>query len=104
MGLYARVKRSVRALFGGLVEKTEDPEKILSDIEVGIEAGLKEVHKPYLKIVDRRAAIRRAIAEARSGDIVIIAGKGHEDYQIIGDDVLPFDDRAVAREALSELN
>lgn len=82
----------------------EDPEKILSDIEVGIEAGLKEVHKPYLKIVDRRAAIRRAIAEARSGDIVIIAGKGHEDYQIIGDDVLPFDDRAVAREALSELN
>jgi UDP-N-acetylmuramoyl-L-alanyl-D-glutamate--2,6-diaminopimelate ligase len=51
-------------------------------------------------MVDRRAAIARAIEEARPGDLVLIAGKGHEKYQVIGDRVLPFDDVAVARESL----
>jgi UDP-N-acetylmuramoyl-L-alanyl-D-glutamate--2,6-diaminopimelate ligase len=55
-----------------------------------------------LKIAERRAAIFRAVAEARAGDVVVIAGKGHEDYQIIGTEVLHFDDREVAREALAE--
>ena len=50
-----------------------------------------------------RAAIERAIAEAQSGDVVVIAGKGHEDYQIIGQEVLHFDDREVARETLRRL-
>jgi UDP-N-acetylmuramoyl-L-alanyl-D-glutamate--2,6-diaminopimelate ligase len=77
--------------------RTEDPEAILRDIEV----GLRATGKPYLKMVDRREAIRRAIEEARAGDLVVIAGKGHEDYQIIGTEKRHFDDREVALEALS---
>jgi UDP-N-acetylmuramoyl-L-alanyl-D-glutamate--2,6-diaminopimelate ligase len=57
--------------------------------------------KPYQKIADRRAAIHQAVREARSGDVVVIAGKGHEDYQIIGREVLHFDDKEVARQALA---
>ena len=78
--------------------RTEDPEDILRDVE----EGLKSSGRPYLKIVDRREAIRRAVTEARAGDIVVIAGKGHEDYQIIGTERRHFDDREVAREALEE--
>jgi UDP-N-acetylmuramyl-tripeptide synthetase len=77
--------------------RTEDPEAILRDIEI----GLRAVGKPYLKVVDRREAINRAIEEARAGDIVVIAGKGHEDYQIIGAEKRHFDDREVALEALA---
>ena len=77
--------------------RTEDPLRIMADAEV----GLRSSSKPYQKIADRREAIHRAIAEARSGDVVVIAGKGHEDYQIIGRDVLHFDDKEVAREALA---
>ena len=78
--------------------RTEDPEAILADAEIGLRrvAGC-----PYLKIADRREAIFRAVAEARAGDLVVIAGKGHEDYQIVGTEVLHFDDREVAREALT---
>ena len=54
-----------------------------------------------MTIVDRRAAITKAIELARPGDLVLVAGKGHEKYQVIGDRVLPFDDVAVAREALA---
>lgn len=78
--------------------RTEDPEAILRDAEV----GLRRVGKPYLKLADRREAIRRAIREARAGDVVVIAGKGHETYQIIGTEKTHFDDREVAREALEE--
>jgi UDP-N-acetylmuramyl-tripeptide synthetase len=77
--------------------RTEDPEAIFRDAEV----GLKKVGKPYLKIADRREAIHRAVAEAHGGDVVVIAGKGHETYQIIGDKTIHFDDREVAREALA---
>lgn len=77
--------------------RTEHPERIMADIE----AGLRVTGKPYLKISDRRSAIQRAITEARAGDSVLIAGKGHEDYQLIGDQAYPFDDREVAREALA---
>ena len=79
--------------------RTEDPEAILADVEVGLRRG---IGKPYEKIADRRAAIFRAIAEARAGDVVVIAGKGHEDYQIIGTETFHFDDKEVAREALAE--
>jgi UDP-N-acetylmuramoyl-L-alanyl-D-glutamate--2,6-diaminopimelate ligase len=77
--------------------RTEDPEAILRQIEEGLRAS----NRPYLKIADRREAIFRAVAEARAGDIVLIAGKGHEDYQIVGTEKRHFDDREVAREALT---
>jgi UDP-N-acetylmuramoyl-L-alanyl-D-glutamate--2,6-diaminopimelate ligase len=76
--------------------RTEDPETIIADIEV----GLKKTGKDYIKLVDRREAIFRAIEEARRGDIVVIAGKGHETYQIIGSETIHFDDREVAYEAM----
>lgn len=76
--------------------RTEDPQQILADAEV----GLRSVGKPYQKNADRREAIHQAISLAKAGDVVLIAGKGHEDYQIIGSEVFHFDDREVAREAL----
>jgi UDP-N-acetylmuramoyl-L-alanyl-D-glutamate--2,6-diaminopimelate ligase len=78
--------------------RTEDPQRILADAE----EGLHSTGKPYKKIADRREAIHEAILEARSKDLVLIAGKGHEDYQIIGRDSFHFDDKEVAREALTE--
>jgi UDP-N-acetylmuramoyl-L-alanyl-D-glutamate--2,6-diaminopimelate ligase len=78
--------------------RTEDPEAILADTEIGL---LRVEGKPYVKLADRRAAIFHAIAEAREGDVVVIAGKGHEDYQIIGTETIHFDDKEVAREALA---
>ncbi|MDX6613475.1 MAG: UDP-N-acetylmuramoyl-L-alanyl-D-glutamate--2,6-diaminopimelate ligase [Blastocatellia bacterium] len=77
--------------------RTEDPEKILDEAEQGIQ----KTGKPYEKIADRREAIHQAVNAAREGDLVLIAGKGHEDYQIIGREVFHFDDREVAREALA---
>ena len=79
--------------------RTEDPNQILCDAEEGI----KKTGKPYEKIADRREAIHHAIAQAREGDLVLIAGKGHEDYQIIGRETFYFDDKEVAREALESL-
>lgn len=79
--------------------RTEDPNRILADAEVGIQ----KTGKPYEKIADRREAIHRAIAQARTDDLVLIAGKGHEDYQIIGRETFHFDDKEVAREALTIL-
>ena len=78
--------------------RTEDPEQILSDAELGIQ----KTGKPYRKIADRREAIHQAVAQARNKDLVLIAGKGHEDYQIIGREVFHFDDKEVAREALAK--
>jgi UDP-N-acetylmuramoyl-L-alanyl-D-glutamate--2,6-diaminopimelate ligase len=54
-----------------------------------------------LSVVDRAEAIERAVRTAAAGDLVLVAGKGHEKYQQIGDRVLPFDDTAVARDALA---
>src|SRR5437660_2505458 len=76
--------------------RTEDPEQILSDAEV----GLQTTGQSYRKIADRREAIHHAIEQARADDLVLIAGKGHEDYQILGREVFHFDDKEVAREAL----
>ncbi|MBI3014574.1 MAG: UDP-N-acetylmuramoyl-L-alanyl-D-glutamate--2,6-diaminopimelate ligase [Candidatus Tectomicrobia bacterium] len=78
--------------------RSEDPEVILGEIEVGVERA--PVRVPYLRIPDRREAIARAISEASAGDLVVIAGKGHETEQIVGSRRYPFDDRQVAREFL----
>jgi UDP-N-acetylmuramoyl-L-alanyl-D-glutamate--2,6-diaminopimelate ligase len=76
--------------------RSEDPLGIMNDALVGIRrTDVAHVVEP-----DRRAAITRAIKEARPGDIVILAGKGHETYQILGDRTIHFDDREVAREVL----
>ncbi|HEY1429581.1 MAG TPA: UDP-N-acetylmuramoyl-L-alanyl-D-glutamate--2,6-diaminopimelate ligase [Candidatus Tumulicola sp.] len=72
----------------------EDPRAIVDQIVAGIDGAR------YAIDLDRRHAIERAIDDARAGDTVLIAGKGHETYQIVGDRVLDFDDAAVAREAL----
>lgn len=79
--------------------RSEDPEQILSMIE----EGMKQTGKPYSSMVDRKAAITDALQQAQPGDIVVIAGKGHETGQEIAGVKLPFDDRAVAREALRGL-
>jgi len=93
--------------------RSEDPDRIIDEIELGMAppqdrgrpaggaasttgAGLR-----WWRVADRRAAIDRAVTEASPGDLVVIAGKGHEKYQIIRDRVLPFDDVAEAREALA---
>ncbi len=77
----------------------EDPLAIMNDVTVGLQkAGAKYVAEP-----DRARAIERVLREARGGDIVLIAGKGHESYQVVGDQKIPFDDRAVARTALRAL-
>jgi UDP-N-acetylmuramoyl-L-alanyl-D-glutamate--2,6-diaminopimelate ligase len=79
--------------------RSEDPRLILAEIEPGLAQGPASYHLQP----DRREAIRTALRLARRGDSVVIAGKGHEDYQIIGDRVFPFDDRAVARELIHQL-
>jgi len=81
--------------------RTEDPGRIIDEIRRGLSAGTRNDggHR-LLTIVDRGEAISRAIELARPGDLVLIAGKGHEKYQAIGDRVLPFDDVVVARDAL----
>lgn len=77
--------------------RTEDQELILDDIEKGA------INKEYLKIADRKEAIKRAINMASKNDKVIVAGKGHEDTQIIMDKVVPFSDFDVAKKILEEI-
>jgi UDP-N-acetylmuramoyl-L-alanyl-D-glutamate--2,6-diaminopimelate ligase len=93
--------------------RSEDPEQIIDEIERGIapppdrarQAGAppagQRAEPLWWRMADRRAAIDRAIADAGPGDVVVIAGKGHEKYQIIRDRVLPFDDVAEAQDALA---
>ena len=82
--------------------RSEDPGRIIEDVQRGLTADTRRGEQRQLLIVDRRAAIVKAIELARPGDLVLIAGKGHEKYQLIGDRVLPFDDVAVAQEALAK--
>jgi UDP-N-acetylmuramoyl-L-alanyl-D-glutamate--2,6-diaminopimelate ligase len=81
--------------------RSEDPRRIIEEIERGIPAGSQSRTPTVVSVVDRAEAIDRAIAMAEAGDVVLIAGKGHEKYQQIGDRVLPFDDGEVARAALA---
>ncbi|WP_459499766.1 UDP-N-acetylmuramoyl-L-alanyl-D-glutamate--2,6-diaminopimelate ligase [Bacillus sp. C1] len=76
--------------------RSEDPKAILDDMLIGVNGNNYEV------IADRKEAIFHAVSEAKAEDIIIIAGKGHETYQIIGKDVHHFDDREIAKEAITE--
>ncbi len=93
--------------------RTEDPAAIIEDILVGFTGTgcvrvdpdsplWEDTRKVYTVIPDRREAVRFAVSQARDGDIVLIAGKGHEDYQIIGTTKYPFDDRIEAKKAVEE--
>ena len=82
--------------------RTEDPVQIVKDVEVGVKEALRD-GTSYEVIVDRREAINHAIHDAKAGDIVIIAGKGHENYQILKNETIHFDDREEARKALKEI-
>jgi UDP-N-acetylmuramoyl-L-alanyl-D-glutamate--2,6-diaminopimelate ligase len=78
--------------------RTEPPEAIIQEILAGVpEDSRAEIETEP----DRRAAIRRAVNSAQPGDLVVIAGKGHEDYQIFADRTIHFDDREEAREAVN---
>ena len=94
--------------------RTEEPLGIVEEIEKGVDPQRRKKYESpplsnaweepgYLVIPDRREAIRAAIGAARAGDIVLIAGKGHEDYQILGKEKVPFDDREEAGEALARI-
>ena len=76
--------------------RTEDPDAIIKDIEEGIKA----TSGGYTCITDRREAIRHAMASAAAGDVILLAGKGHETYQILKDRTIHFDEREVIREIL----
>jgi UDP-N-acetylmuramoyl-L-alanyl-D-glutamate--2,6-diaminopimelate ligase len=81
--------------------RSEEPQAILDDMLAGL-SGVEQDR--YTAITDRREAIKYAVSQAQPGDVILIAGKGHETYQIIKDQVLPFDDREVAREAIATYN
>ncbi len=84
--------------------RTEDPLSILEQVEVGVIEALRErPHVQYRKVPDRQEAIEEAVRNAQSADMVLIAGKGHEDYQILGTRKVHFDDREVARNAIERL-
>jgi UDP-N-acetylmuramoyl-L-alanyl-D-glutamate--2,6-diaminopimelate ligase len=79
--------------------RTEEPLKIIEEIE----KGAREVRPHHYRVIsDRREAIKEAVALAGPQDIVLITGKGHEDYQIIGEERFPFDDREEARRGLAQ--
>ncbi|MCQ6273998.1 UDP-N-acetylmuramoyl-L-alanyl-D-glutamate--2,6-diaminopimelate ligase [Bacillus sp. V3B] len=76
--------------------RSEDPNAILREMEAGVKG------EKYKSIVDRKSAIQYVVNEAQKGDVILIAGKGHETYQQIGQEILDFDDRIVAKEAIEE--
>jgi UDP-N-acetylmuramoyl-L-alanyl-D-glutamate--2,6-diaminopimelate ligase len=75
--------------------RTEDPGQILDDIETGMKPG------GHIRVEGRRDAIARALHEAHEDDVVLLAGKGHETYQIVGEAKLPFDEKLIVREIVS---
>jgi UDP-N-acetylmuramoyl-L-alanyl-D-glutamate--2,6-diaminopimelate ligase len=81
--------------------RSEDPQRIIDEIILGAQPETRQRDVVVETIADRRDAIRHAVGRAAPGDVVLIAGKGHEKYQEIGGQSLPFDDGAVACEALA---
>jgi UDP-N-acetylmuramoyl-L-alanyl-D-glutamate--2,6-diaminopimelate ligase len=103
-----KMKRPIMGEIGGRLSdyciitsdnpRSEVPEAIVDDVEV----GMKKTNCPYEKMVDRRAAIYKAVNMAKPGDFVAVAGKGHEDYQIFADRTIHFDDAEVLLDAFKE--
>jgi UDP-N-acetylmuramoyl-L-alanyl-D-glutamate--2,6-diaminopimelate ligase len=91
MGTIA-VRRADVAIVTSDNPRTEDPERILDDVEAGMR------NKPHHRVTDRRAAIALALSLAGEGDTLLLAGKGHESYQVVGTTKQPFDERAIVRE------
>ena len=101
-----KTKRKIMGMAAGILSdyciitsdnpRTEDPIRIIEEIEDGMEI----IDSKYEKIVDRRKAIEKALKILNDDDLLLIAGKGHEDYQIIGNTKIHFDDREVVREVL----
>ena len=87
------------AIFTSDNPRTEDPEQILREMEEGVESGNR-----YLKIADRHEAIKTAVMLAEPHDIILLAGKGHEDYQIVGTEKLPFNDKKIVKEYFEKFN
>ena len=87
------------AIFTSDNPRTENPEQILREMEEGVEVGNR-----YVKITDRHEAIKTAVMLAEPRDIILLAGKGHEDYQIIGTEKLPFNDKKVVKEWFEKFN
>lgn len=82
--------------------RTEDPEEILREVEIGVKEKIGD--KVHECITDRRQAIFRAVEIAQAGDVILILGKGHENYQILKDKTIHFDDREVAQEAIKNFS
>ncbi len=80
--------------------RSEEPARIIDEVKRGAAPETRQGGAEVVAVVDRREAIVQAVSGASAGDVVLIAGKGHEKYQEIGGRVFPFDDVAVAREAL----
>lgn len=95
----AAAENSEYVIFTSDNPRSEDPESILDDMMTGISPENLE-RKNVLKILNREDAIDRIVQDAQPGDVVFILGKGHEDYQILGDRKIPFDDRVVVKECL----
>lgn len=101
-----KTKRKIMGMAAGILSdyciitsdnpRTEDPESIIEDVEEGME----NINSTYEKIADRRKAIEKGLKLLKENDLLIIAGKGHEDYQIIGKEKTHFDDREVVKEIL----
>ncbi len=81
--------------------RSEDPDAIIAEIRLGMAPAADAEPGCHVSIVDRAAAIAHAVERAEPGDVVVIAGKGHETHQVVGEERRPFDDRLVARAALS---
>ncbi|MEN9953145.1 MAG: hypothetical protein RLZZ520_1413 [Bacteroidota bacterium] len=97
----AAAEFSTKAIFTADNPRSEDPADILQDMHVGLDEVLK---RRVLTIEDRREAIRTAVMLARPSDIILVAGKGHEKYQEIKGERIPFDDKAVLTSVINELN
>jgi UDP-N-acetylmuramoyl-L-alanyl-D-glutamate--2,6-diaminopimelate ligase len=82
--------------------RSEDPARIIEEVKRGAEPEARQGKADVVTMIDRRDAILHAVDLASAGDVVLIAGKGHEKYQVIGDRTLPFDDVEVARAALAK--